>query len=244
MRSYETENVWSVYQDLIDQHPVLSVEEERDLIFKAQRGDIKARDKLVFSNLRYVVKNAKNYLHRGFTKEDVIEEGIIGLIIAVEKFDLDKDVRFITYAKTWINKTSLDAIYNTADMIRLPQNKVRSMPKMKVSSLDAPVGKSTDSNALRYEDLFVDDSCSPETNAEDNDMKNQVSYVLGKLSQKERDVVRLHNGINSREESLSYTKIGERMGISKQAVRQIEEKAFRKIRRAENARYFDGYLAA
>ena len=243
MSNYENNScIWSGYQNIIDRNPVLSAAEELELIGKAKAGDKKARDKLVYSNMRYIIKISKSYLGRGFSKDDIIEEGLSGLIIALDKFDVSKNVRFITYAKIWINKAILDSIYNTADMIRLPQNKIRNTEKINVISLDAPVGNVVSKSAVSYEELVADNCYSAENEVEREDLKNNVSLMLSVLSKKENLVISLHNGLI--DEPLSYAEIGDVLGISRQAVRQIEEKAMRKLRDAESYKYVDGYLAA
>ena len=97
-REYGEKSSYKYYYNQIANIPMLSREEERELLTKAKQGDIDARNKIVMANQRFVIKIAKQYANRGIPFEDLISEGNIGLIHAVEKFDLSKDCHFLTYA--------------------------------------------------------------------------------------------------------------------------------------------------
>ena len=103
--------------------PVLSREEENLLAERARGGDQLARDRLIRANLRFVVKVAKSFHAPGFSLEDLISEGNIGLMKAIEHFDQEKGYRFISYAVWWIRQNIVRAIAEKSHMIRLPANK-------------------------------------------------------------------------------------------------------------------------
>ncbi|MCK5719477.1 MAG: RNA polymerase sigma factor RpoS [Thiomargarita sp.] len=109
-----------LYLREINASPLLSAEEEIEYAKRIQQGDSIARTKMIESNLRLVVKIASRYKNRGLAFLDLIEEGNIGLIRAVEKFDPDKGFRFSTYAMWWIKQSIARAIMNQARIIRLP----------------------------------------------------------------------------------------------------------------------------
>jgi RNA polymerase primary sigma factor len=111
----------------IDAVPLMSREEEYELAIKAKNGDKLARDKILNANLRFVVSVAKKYQNRGLDLIDLISEGNIGLITAIEKFDPEKGYHFISYAVWWIRQTILKAIYEKSRMIRLPANKTNEL---------------------------------------------------------------------------------------------------------------------
>ncbi len=110
----------AVYLREIARIPLLSREQEVELARRARAGDEAAKQKLIEANLRFVVQVARRYLSRGLPLPDLIEEGNLGLIRAVEKFEPDRGVRFATYAAWWIRHAITRALANQARMIRLP----------------------------------------------------------------------------------------------------------------------------
>ncbi|MDA0707031.1 MAG: sigma-70 family RNA polymerase sigma factor [Proteobacteria bacterium] len=109
-----------LYLSEIGISPLLSADEERQFSRRAQHGDESARQRMIESNLRLVVKIARRYLHRGMPLLDLIEEGNLGLIHAVEKFDPERGFRFSIYATWWIRQTIERAIMNQSGAVRLP----------------------------------------------------------------------------------------------------------------------------
>lgn len=109
---------------------VLSPDEEANLAKKIKSGDGAARERLVLSNLRFVVSVAKQYQNHGLTLGDLINEGNMGLIKAAECFDETKGFKFISYAVWWIRQSILQAIAENARLIRLPLNKISTINKV------------------------------------------------------------------------------------------------------------------
>jgi len=109
-----------IYLSEIGVSPLLTADEEKYFSRRAQRGDESARHRMIESNLRLVVKIARRYLNRGLPLLDLIEEGNLGLIHAVEKFDPERGFRFSTYATWWIRQTIERAIMNQSGTVRLP----------------------------------------------------------------------------------------------------------------------------
>lgn len=118
--SSELKDITQLYLNEIGYHSLLNPEEEVDWARKCKTGDMKARQKMIEGNLRLVVKIARHYIHRGMALGDLIEEGNLGLIHAVEKFDPERGFRFSTYATWWIRQGIERAIMNQARTIRLP----------------------------------------------------------------------------------------------------------------------------
>ena len=108
------------YLQDIQKTPLITKEEEIELAEQIIEGDEDALNKLVESNLRFVVSVAKEYQNRGLPLEDLINEGNIGLIKAAHKFDSTKGFRFISYAVWWIRQAIMEAIVNQSKMVRLP----------------------------------------------------------------------------------------------------------------------------
>ena len=109
-----------IYLSEIGASPLLTAVEEKDFARKAQRGDESARQRMIESNLRLVVKIARRYINRGLPLLDLIEEGNLGLIHAVKKFDPERGFRFSTYATWWIRQTIERGIMNQSGSVRLP----------------------------------------------------------------------------------------------------------------------------
>lgn len=121
------ENVLAMYLKDINKIPMISHEEEIELAKKAQAGDVVAKNKLVNSNLRFVVNVAKKYQNHGLDLTDLISEGNICLLTAVEKFDVSKGYHFISYAVWWIRQSILKAICEKSRAIRLPLNRANEL---------------------------------------------------------------------------------------------------------------------
>lgn len=121
------DEVLGLYLKDIKTVPLLTHEEEIELAKKAQNGDKVAKNKLVNSNLRFVVNVAKKYQNHGLDLIDLISEGNIGLLTAVEKFDVSKGYHFISYAVWWIRQSILKAICEKSRAIRLPLNRANEL---------------------------------------------------------------------------------------------------------------------
>jgi len=109
-----------LYYAEINDTPLLSAEEEKEVCYRIQEGDPEARDHLARANLRLVVNLARNYVGKGMDLADLIAEGNLGLLRAIESFDPDMNTRFSTYASYWIKQSMKRGLLNTAKTIRLP----------------------------------------------------------------------------------------------------------------------------
>ena len=126
----KNDSVLSMYLKDINNIPLLTHEEEAELAVKAQNGDKAARNKIINSNLRFVVKVAKKYQNHGLELEDLISEGNIGLLTAIDKFDPSKGFHFISYAVWWINQAILKAVSEKSRAIRLPLNRANELVRI------------------------------------------------------------------------------------------------------------------
>lgn len=124
--------------------PILSAEEEKELLIKIKSGDMQARDKLIESNLRLVISVAKKFQGRGMAFLDLIQEGNIGLMNSIDKFDIDRGVRFSTYAVYQIKVSVSRAIFNQGRNIRIPVSKQEEIQTYvsKISELEKKYGRS------------------------------------------------------------------------------------------------------
>jgi RNA polymerase primary sigma factor len=123
----DDENILSMYLKEINRIPLLSREEEEDSARRAAKGDQGAKNKLIKANLRFVVNVAKKYQNQGLPLADLISEGNIGLMNAIERFDVSKGYHFISYAVWWIRQAILKAICEKSRMIRLPLNRANEL---------------------------------------------------------------------------------------------------------------------
>src|SRR5262249_49780547 len=129
-----TQSPLETYLREINETPLLTADEERRLAYRIEDGDSEARDHLVRANLRLVVNIARGYAGKGLGLQDLIEEGNLGLLRAVEGFDPSMNTRFSTYASYWIKQSIKRAIVNTAKTIRLPAYMVELMTKWRRAS--------------------------------------------------------------------------------------------------------------
>jgi len=127
--SYDN-NPLLIYLQEINKIPLLSKSEEETIAVQAAKGNKAARERLINANLRFVVSVAKKYQGRGLPLEDLVSEGNMGLINAVNHFDVEKGYRFITYAVWWVRQAIVKAIQEKGRMIRLPCNKANELSKL------------------------------------------------------------------------------------------------------------------
>ncbi len=142
--SYDDENVLSMYLKEINRIPLLTREEENKYARAAEKGEQWAKDKLVQANLRFVVNVAKKYQNQGLPLTDLISEGNIGLMNAIERFDVDKGYHFISYAVWWIRQAILKAICEKSRMIRLPLNRANELVQIEKARKELQSGKAED----------------------------------------------------------------------------------------------------
>jgi len=264
-----------VYLAEIARIPLLTREEEQALARRVQAGDEAAKQRLVEANLRLVVQIARRYLNRGLPLPDLIEEGNLGLLRAVEKFEPQRGTRFSTYATWWIRQAVTRALANQARTIRLPVHvelllaryvreqsrltqtlgrtptaeelaqalgtsareiaeleEVRQHP----ASLDAPAGGES---SATLGDLIADRATMPsETLADLFRDRADLASVLDDLAANERTVLRRRFGLEGDPPETLET-IGQRLGLSRERVRQLEGAGLRKLRALLTARGID-----
>lgn len=127
IHNYEKDNALSVYLREINRIPLLTRDEETRIAREAAQGSPKAKEQLVAANLRFVVNVAKKYQNQGLSLDDLISEGNIGLINAIERFDVEKGYHFISYAVWWIRQAILKSICEKSRTIRLPLNRANEL---------------------------------------------------------------------------------------------------------------------
>jgi len=253
------------------------VTRRRELEALVQDG-IQAREHLIKANTRLVVSIAKKYIGRGVPFLDLIQEGNLGLMKAVEKYDYHRGFRFSTYATWWIRQTITRAIADQGRTIRVPVHMIdrirqlyRSMHEMeqklgrppqadelagelgvsmrkvqwmmRVSwlplSLESPVGDEDDSEL----GMFVEDEVTPTPIqvAYSNLLRDKIEEVLATLSPREARILRLRFGLDN---GRAYTleEVGQKFGLTRERIRQIEGKALRRLRHPRRARQLKDYV--
>ncbi|HQV77463.1 MAG TPA: RNA polymerase sigma factor RpoD/SigA [Chitinophagales bacterium] len=267
------------YLSEISKLPMLSEEEEVETAKKIKQGDAAALDKLVNSNLRFVVSVAKQYQNQGLALNDLINEGNVGLIKAATKFDETKGFKFISYAVWWIRQSILQALIEQPRVVRLPMNKATIYNKIQRTivefeqnnqrepsndelaellemkpdelatlratltfhlSIDTPIGEDDDTTSL---DLMSDNSIStPDSLLIDESLHDELEHALHALSEREAEIVRYYFGINEFSQSYSLDEIGIKMHLTRERVRQVKDKAIRKMRRFAITKELKSYL--
>jgi RNA polymerase primary sigma factor len=142
--AYDDENVLSMYLKEINEIPLLTREQENKYARAAAKGEKFAKDMLVKSNLRFVVNVAKKYQNQGLPLTDLISEGNIGLMNAIERFDVEKGYHFISYAVWWIRQAILKAICEKSRMIRLPLNRANELVQIEKARKELQSGRAED----------------------------------------------------------------------------------------------------
>lgn len=248
--------------------PLLTAEEEIKLSRKIKKGDEQARKSMIRANLRLVINIAKRYMHLGIPFLDLIEEGNLGLMKAVDKFDPRKGYRFSTYAAWWIRQAITRSLFDRSKMIRMPVyinelinkwkktserlsqklkrpptdreiakkmrlsgnklKQVRFWLSSKTSSLEASLGEEDDG---QISDLIQDQTAiSPDTEIEHVFDKERVDSMLGAITERERMVLDMRFGlIDGKPHTLA--EVADKLGVSRERVRQIEEQSLKKLRR-------------
>ena len=146
-------NTLAMYLGEINRIPLLSREEENEYARKAAHGNLAARNQLINANLRFVVNVAKKYQGQGLPLEDLISEGNIGLISAIERYDVNKGYHFISYAVWWIRQAILKAICEKSRMIRLPLNRVNELVQIEKARNYVQDGESEIKEIARFLDM-------------------------------------------------------------------------------------------
>lgn len=142
------------YLNSISKFPTLSKEEEKKYAILAKQGDLQAKEKLINSNLKFVVKIATNYQNRGLNLAELISEGNLGLIKAIEKFDPEKDIKLISYAVWWIKQKILFALAEKTSLIRVPVGLNQTASKIRNAKEKIKVEQGIDADS----DLISDET--------------------------------------------------------------------------------------
>lgn len=299
-----TDNVVALYLKEVGKTPLLTPEEELELARRYQKGRTaeeqlkkgipdhgsrrrlleemeeghKARERFVKANSRLVVSMARKYLGRGVPFADLIQEGNLGLMRAIERFDPERGYRFSTYAIWWIRQAISRAVAYQGRTIRLPAHVVEEVSRLNRASrrltkelgrepheeelaeemdispervaeltrvaaepisLDIPVGEEQMSSLAE----FIEDEVTPPPTAEASHslLEEQLEEALASLTPREAEVIRLRFGLEG-DRSYTLEEVGQKIGLTRERVRQIQGEALRRLRHPSRSRFLTGYL--
>lgn len=217
-----TETVRVYYDDLKKYKPLTKAKERR-LLKKCKKGNLNAKNEILEANLRFVFDIAKHYTGRGVPISELISDGNMGLLRAIEKFDESKDVKFISYAVWWIRQAMLESIKkrNAINFVEIEPNTDND------ASMDKKLIEDDEDDASFNND-FSNENDEKSREVTEN-QRNIITSLIGTLSDRERDIVENYYGINDKKE-LTLTDIGKKYNLSSERVRQIKLNAIRKLR--------------
>lgn len=254
------------YLNDISKIALLTADEEKALAVRVRKGDAAAREAMTVANLRLVVSIAKRYVNRGLSFMDLIEEGNIGLLKAVERFDPKAETRFSTYATWWIKQSIRRAITNTvktvripaymveiisqwksataalaselgrqpsvaevANHIKIPVEKVNVIKRIVRAAMNASQPVSLDLAYSGGNDVIEDQSMKmPDEEFFDQYDKDKLQQYLAVLTDREAEILRMRYGLTTGD-PMTLEQIGNKMGLTRERIRQIEEEALRKL---------------
>jgi RNA polymerase primary sigma factor len=258
-----------LYLRQINESPLLNGDEEKALARRIiHQNDPAARERMVRSNLRLVVNIAKHYVNRGLSLPDLIEEGNIGLLKAVEGFDPENGCRFSTYASWWIKQAIKRALINSVQPIHIPAYMVEMMAKLKqamreledqlgrlpttdelsahmklspkklkiirkaVKAYNSPTQSGSDDGELTINELVADThNPTPDKQVTDTDELRQLGELLDQIDERAAKILKLRYGLEG-EDPMTLKEIGQRIGLTRERVRQIEHEALNKLKEA------------
>ncbi len=264
------DNLKVYIQEIAEEGEVLTPEREHALAVLKESNDpeqaAKAREMLIRKNLRLVINIAKKYTGRGLSIHDLIQEGNMGLMKGIQRFDPDRGFKLSTFATWWIRQAVTRALADQARVIRVPVHMVEKMNKLHKTqrkltielgheptinelakalkttpekiedllqlakdptSLETPIGEEDDSNLGDF--IADENTISPESHIEAVMLKEQVKELLDDLKPREREVIIMRFGLDDGN-SKTLEEVGRRFDVTRERIRQIEQKALRKLR--------------
>lgn len=234
----------------LKKYPPLTRDEEQKVLDRVKNGDESGKEVLIKSNMRFVVTIAKKYQNQGLSLNDLIQEGSLGLVKAANRYKYNEQpVRFLSYAVWWIRQSITECLHQNSRTIRIPANQIADVCKSgnqpledtvydytlnfpKMMSFDVAIDD--DGNTLH--ELIADDEGMTPYERMDNptsNIKSSLQKIMGFLKENEQYVITKSFGLDG--EPWTLQDIAERMELTKERVRQIREKALKKLR--SNAPY-------
>lgn len=263
-RSRTVKTTLQAYLSEIGDEKLLTAEEEIELAHKIAKGDKEARDRMIRANLRLVVNIAKNYTNRGLTFSDFIEEGNLGLMTAVERFDPTMGCRFSTYASWWIKRGIRKALLEKVKNIKVPASVIEKIARWKAVEAQyyeetgqkptyEKIAKKLKMSTRQLRDMTrlmgtsnitgptlsmeLMDPESPEMAEDvsvDDEMRRKLDEALGAINTRDADILCRYYGYGDHDPH-TLQKIGDLYGITRERIRQLLNRALRKLQEAMTA---------
>jgi len=211
------------YYDELKKYKPISREKERKLLFKAKNGDLDAQNEILTSNLRFVFNIASRYKGQGAAISDLISEGNLGLVKAIQKFNPERDVKFISYAVWWVRNSMQEFIKKRQACLNIEKDE----DTLNIPLTSNKIPDSEDEWVERRDAMLSDEEDEAKRELHKNQRKI-VNELLGILEGREKYIVEQYYGIGCKEKNLE--EIGKELGITKERVRQIKLSCLNKLR--------------
>jgi RNA polymerase primary sigma factor len=260
----ELEDSLQLFFNEARRHPLLTAEDEVELAKRIERGDLAAKERMINANLRLVISVARKYQGQGLPLSDLIQEGMLGLIRAVEKFDWRKGFKFSTYGTLWIRQAIGRGLANSGRTVRLPVHIVARARKIQDAErklavqlgrqpteeeisefVDLPIDEVADirradrgptsldqgvgeDGETALGDLIAGEGPTVEEEVVSTMEDDRLREAVETLPDVERDIITLRFGLD-REEPHALRETGRRLGLSSERVRQLEDRALRRL---------------
>lgn len=257
--NFDSEDSVTKYFKDIRKSTALTSKEEASLAKRIKNGDNKAIEELVSANLKFVISIAKEYQGQGLPLSDLISEGNYGLVKAATRFDYKRGFRFISYAVWWVRQSILQSLNDNARMVRLPANVISKIAKLnkEISKFEfanerEPMNGEMSNDDIEFTllknqrcaslnehineegdeliDLIAGEIPDEDRLEIDERIKSQLNKTLSILDDREKNIIQCYFGIDTDCEAMTLEAIGEKYGLTKERIRQIKEKAIRKLR--------------
>jgi RNA polymerase primary sigma factor len=258
--NFDSDDSISKYFKDVRKSIILTPKEEIELAKKIKNGDTKAIDILVNANLKFVISIAKDFQGQGLPLSDLISEGNYGLIKAAHRFEHERGFRFISYAVWWVKQSIIQSLNDNARIVRLPANVINKLSYLKkeiakfeydnerepvygeifdkdkevMTLLSFPkcasLNDSINEDGDELIELIPSDITDDNQTYVDDRIKSELNKTLEVLDERERVIIESYFGINTDFEGMTLEAIGERYNLTKERIRQIKEKAIRKLR--------------
>jgi RNA polymerase primary sigma factor len=212
------------YDDLKKYKPLTKVKEKR-LLKLSRKGNLKAKNELLEANLKFVFDIAKHYTGRGLSISELISEGNMGLLRAIEKFDEEKDIKFISYAVWWIRQAMLEAVKRKKLLKMVEIDPAKSNDDI----FERKIADDEDEVIGGMNDVGFSNEADEYKKELGRDQKEVIGKLLNSLNSREREVIEYYYGLNNKRE-LTLSEIGSKLGLSSERVRQVKLKSIRKLR--------------